>query len=56
MIVAIDGKPVRNLFDVTTQLDVMAVGDAVEVTVLRGVDQSKAERITVRAVLDAEQQ
>ena len=56
MIVAIDGKPVRNLFDLTTLLDAKSVGDSVEVQALRGVDQSKAERITVKATLDAEQQ
>jgi S1-C subfamily serine protease len=57
VIVAIDGKPVRNMFDLTTLLDVKSAGETVELQALRGGDQSKAaERVTVKAVLDAEQQ
>ena len=55
VIVAIDGRPVRNLFDLTSLLDERSPGDAVEVAALRGVDQGGApERVTLRATLEAE--
>ena len=57
MIVAVDGQPVRNLFDLTSLLDERAVGDVVEVRALRGVGQSAApEAVVVSATLEAEQQ
>ncbi len=54
VIVAIDGAPVRNLFDLTSLLDEHSVGDEVEVAALRGVDGTAAERLTLRATLQAE--
>ncbi|EFN53304.1 hypothetical protein CHLNCDRAFT_25936 [Chlorella variabilis] len=57
VIVAVDGQPVRNLFDLTSLLDERAVGDVVEVRALRGVGQSAApEAVVVSATLEAEQQ
>lgn len=54
---AVDGQPVRNLFDLTSLLDERAVGDVVEVRALRGVGQSAApEAVVVSATLEAEQQ
>lgn len=55
VIVAIGGKPVRSLFDLSQILDEATVGEEVEVRALRGVDQSAApEPVTVRARLVAE--
>lgn len=49
------GRPVRNLFDLTSILDEADVGDEVEVVALRGVDQSgEPQRVAVRARLQAE--
>ena len=56
VIVAVDGSPVRNLFDLTSILDERSVGDTVEIKALRGVDQAAAEAVVVRATLEAEQQ
>ncbi len=57
MIVAVDGKSVRNLFDLTSLLDERSVGDAVEVKALRGVGQSaEPQAVVVSATLAAEQQ
>lgn len=55
VIVSLDGRPVRNLFDLTSILDEASVGDEVEVVALRGVDQSgEPQRVAVRAKLQAE--
>ncbi|PRW59774.1 protease Do-like chloroplastic isoform X1 [Chlorella sorokiniana] len=56
VIVAIDGRPVRNLFDLTSQLDERSVGDTVEVRALRGVEQAAPQAVTVTATLEAEAQ
>ncbi len=55
VIVSLAGRPVRNLFDLTSILDEADVGDEVEVVALRGVDQQgQPQRVTVRARLEAE--
>ncbi|KAL4431590.1 hypothetical protein ABPG77_001432 [Micractinium sp. CCAP 211/92] len=55
VIVSLAGRPVRNLFDLTSILDETDVGDEVEVVALRGVDQQgQPQRVTVRARLEAE--
>jgi S1-C subfamily serine protease len=54
VVVAIDGTPVRNLFDLTSLLDERSVGEEVEVAALRGVDGPAPERLTLRATLQAE--
>lgn len=53
---AIDGRPVRNVFDLTSLLDERRVGEAVEVRAVRGVDGAAPEAVTVTATLEAEQQ
>lgn len=57
VIVAVDGKPVRSLFDLSTLLDERSPGDTVQVKALRGVDQGGAapEAVTVTATLEEEQ-
>lgn len=55
VIVSLAGRPVRDLFDLTSILDEADVGDEVEVVALRGVDQQgQPQRVTVRARLEAE--
>lgn len=54
---AIDGRPVRNLFDLTSLLDERSAGDTVQVVALRGVDQGgEPQAVTVTATLEAEPQ
>ncbi|KAI3436238.1 hypothetical protein D9Q98_002292 [Chlorella vulgaris] len=56
VIVAIDGKPVRNLFELSNALDERAAGEVVEVKALRGVDGNSAQEVLVKATLGIEQQ
>lgn len=54
VIVGIAGQQVRSAFDLAGALDALGVGEEVEVEVLRGIEQPQPQRVTVKAVLQAE--
>jgi len=54
VIVSVQGRRVRSAFDLAGALDALGVGDAVEVEVVRGIEQAQPQRVAVRAVLRAE--
>jgi S1-C subfamily serine protease len=56
VIVSIDGKRVRDAFDLSALLDARGVGDTVELGVLRGVDQAQPEELKLKVVLKAEEE
>ena len=54
VIVAVDGRKIATLFDLSSLLDSCAPGQSVEVTAVRNIGSTEEERVTVTAVLEAE--
>jgi S1-C subfamily serine protease len=54
LIIAMDDLPIKNLDDYYEALDKHEVGDTVSVTVVRGINTARPEKVTLNAVLQSE--